>query len=92
MEAGIEPAEPPNFNSSVYSTAVTLSKICVALIQNIKNVHNSKKEQNIILKLLQSTNSHMLLTLTITKHDRYIGYSTENISKLIQYQKSCGNY
>jgi hypothetical protein len=66
MEAGIEPAEPSNLNSLAYSTVVTLSEICIALIHNIKNVHTiSKEEQNIILKLLQSTTSHMLLTLNI---------------------------
>jgi hypothetical protein len=88
MEAGIEPAEPSNYDSSVYSTAVTLSEICTALLYNLRNTNTSKTEQNIILKLLQSATSHMLLNINITKYDRYINYPMDHISKLIQYQEN----
>jgi hypothetical protein len=86
MEAGIEPAEPTVFYSLAYGTAVTLSEICIALIYNLRNTHISKIEQNVILQLLQSTNSHMLLNINISKYDRYISYPTDHILKLIQYQ------
>ena len=87
MEAGIEPAEPSNYDSSAYSTTITLSEICTALLYNL-NTNTSKTEQNIILKLLQSANSHMLLNNNITKFDRHINYPTDCISKLIQYQET----
>jgi hypothetical protein len=88
MEAGIEPAEPSHHDSPAYSTAVTLSEICTNLLYNLKNTNTSKTEQNIILKLLQSTNSHMLLNINITKHNRYTSYPTDYILKLTQYQEN----